>query len=271
MIGEFRRVYRRWRKLRHQNRALLRVSPRACPRRDLRYARAEELDDTFRSPALHGEWAELECIFAATCSIEDGKTGGVNPGDRRALYYLVRGLKPRRVLEIGTHVGASTFHIAAALERNRHEDPADTGHLTTVDIEDVNNECTASWKRLGLSMSPAGMMATLGCEDRVRFVCDDSVSFLENSAERFDFIFLDGSHAARLVYQEIPLALSVLSDGGSILLHDYFPENRPLWSDGEVVPGPCLAVRRLRSEDAKIDVMPPGALPCPGPRNLVVR
>jgi hypothetical protein len=215
MIGEFRRVYRRWRKLRHQNRALLRVSPRACPRRDLRYARAEELDDTFRSPALHGEWAELE--------------------------------------------------------RNRHEDPADTGHLTTVDIEDVNNECTASWKRLGLSMSPAGMMATLGCEDRVRFVCDDSVSFLENSAERFDFIFLDGSHAARLVYQEIPLALSVLSDGGSILLHDYFPENRPLWSDGEVVPGPCLAVRRLHSEDAEIDVMPLGALPCPGPRNLVVR
>ena len=30
------------------------------------------------------------------------KTGGVNPGDRRALYYLVRGLGLKQVLEIGT-------------------------------------------------------------------------------------------------------------------------------------------------------------------------
>jgi hypothetical protein len=31
-------------------------------------------------------------------------TGGVNPGDRRALYYLVRHTKPAAILEIGTHV-----------------------------------------------------------------------------------------------------------------------------------------------------------------------
>ena len=63
-----------------------------------------------------------------TAYIEDGKTGGVNPGDRRLLYQLTRRLKPRNVLEIGTHVGASTMHIAAAKPRS----------ITTVDIVDVN-------------------------------------------------------------------------------------------------------------------------------------
>ena len=41
--------------------------------------------------------------------------GGMNPGDRRALYYLVRHLRPERVLEIGTLAGASTVHLAMGL------------------------------------------------------------------------------------------------------------------------------------------------------------
>ena len=41
--------------------------------------------------------------------------GGMNPGDRRALYYLVRHLRPDRVLEIGTLAGASTVHLAMGL------------------------------------------------------------------------------------------------------------------------------------------------------------
>jgi len=40
---------------------------------------------------------------------------GVNPGDRRALFHLVQGLRPSSVLEVGTHIGASTVHLAAAL------------------------------------------------------------------------------------------------------------------------------------------------------------
>src|SRR5262245_13632742 len=44
-------------------------------------------------------------------------TGGVNPGDQRAIYQLIRHLAPRSVLEFGTHVGASTSHIAIALRQ----------------------------------------------------------------------------------------------------------------------------------------------------------
>ena len=45
------------------------------------------------------------------------KWGGVNPGDRQAVYYLIMALKPQNVLEVGTHIGASMPHIARALKR----------------------------------------------------------------------------------------------------------------------------------------------------------
>jgi predicted O-methyltransferase YrrM len=45
-------------------------------------------------------------------------TGGVNPGDRKALFFLIRYFQPKNVLEIGTHIGASTVNIAAALNYN---------------------------------------------------------------------------------------------------------------------------------------------------------
>ena len=33
------------------------------------------------------------------------------------------------------------------------------------------------------------------------------------------------------VYREVPLALGLLKPGGIILLHDFYPGARPLWSD----------------------------------------
>jgi predicted O-methyltransferase YrrM len=40
--------------------------------------------------------------------------------ERLILYSLIRGLRPQRVLEIGTHYGSSAAIIAAALEDNEH-------------------------------------------------------------------------------------------------------------------------------------------------------
>lgn len=80
---------------------------------------------------------------------------------------------------------------------------------------------------------------------------------------RFDLIFLDGGHEASTVYQEVPAALKLLNPGGLILLHDIYPDQRPLWSDGFVVPGPWLAIERFKKEGAKVTVKPLGALPWP--------
>jgi predicted O-methyltransferase YrrM len=186
-----------------------------------------------------------------TAYIEDGKTGGVNPGDRRLLYQLTRWLKPRTVLEIGTHVGASTMHIAAAKPHS----------ITTVDIMDVNAP-DSYWHKAGLPMSPRDALRGA----RVNFIRDDSISFLDRTTDKFDLIFLDGAHSYEKMLAEIPRALKCLAKDGLILLHDYFPDGNPLWKEEPVTPGPFEAVRELQRHGADFKVTPFGELPWPTKR-----
>jgi hypothetical protein len=65
------------------------------------------------------------------------------------------------------------------------------------------------------------------------------------------------------VYEEVSAALRLLSPSGLVLLHDYFPNNRPLWNDNAVVPGPHLAVSRMTREGVGLQVLPFGNLPWP--------
>jgi len=189
------------------------------------------------------------------------KTGGVNPGDRRAIYYLINAIKPTSVLEIGTHIGASTIHIASALHKNLDKS------MTTVDIVDVNSRTEHPWSKYGkfhspaLESTPLQMVEKLSYSSFVDFVVNDSFDYMTSCKQTFDFIFLDGDHLATTVYREIPAALNLLNPNGVILLHDYFPEGKPLWSNGIVVPGPFLAVKRLINEGMSATVLPLGELP----------
>lgn len=189
-------------------------------------------------------------------ALPDG-TGGVNPGDRRALYYLIAGLRPSKVLEIGTHIGASTVHIAAALAS---ASDVHSPKLVSVDISDVNDPIGRPWQSYGSNASPRAMIQALEL-DFVEFEVLPSLDYLTKSKEKFDFIFLDGDHSASTVYRELPAAMRCLTPGGFVLLHDYFPDLRPLWSDGSVLPGPFLAVERLSREYPALRVIPLGALP----------
>jgi len=228
----------------------------------LRRTTQAELAAMFSSAAIAREWPAVATAIDQIVVIEDMKTGGVNPGDRRALYYLTRALRARRVLEIGTHVGASTIHIAAAMKRNGG-DAGDECRLVTVNISDVNNADDAYWKRAGLACSPRDAAAAIGLAHCAAFVTMDSISYLDAHDERFDLIFLDGDHTAQNVYREIPRALQHLRPEGAVIMHDVFPGLRPLWRDGAVVPGPFLAVQRFRNEGAEIELLPLGALPWP--------
>lgn len=182
--------------------------------------------------------------------------GGINPGDRRALFYLVWTLRPMKVLEVGTHIGASTLYIARALKYI-----SDEAKVTTVDILDVNHPQTGAWKKLGLPMSPATCADHLDCLDHIVFRTAPSLEFMERAKDRFDLIFLDGDHSASAVYREVSAALRILNDNGVILLHDYYPHARPLFPDGNVISGPCRAMQRIVRENTKIEVKPLGALP----------
>lgn len=202
------------------------------------------------------EWPAVATEIDHTVTIADLKTGGVNPGDRRAIYQLIRYFKPMHVLEVGTHVGASTLHIAAALRSNG------SGALTTVDVVDVN-AFDGPWAQHGLRCSPVDAITRVDMLSRVRFVQGRSVDFLGVPAEsaEYDFIFLDGDHEATTVYQELPLAIARLRAGGTILLHDYFPNGEALWKDSPAICGPFEACAKLKSEGTTLDVFPLGELP----------
>jgi len=185
-------------------------------------------------------------------------TGGVNIGDQQAIYYLIRQFKPQNILEVGTFVGCSTVHIALAIK-----DIPDA-KLTTVDIRDVNDTETKPWIEKGSKHSPSENVAQVGCRDKVTFVAQDSKQYLNDyKGAKYDFIFLDGSHKSTDVYLEIAHSLNILTDNGIILLHDYFPDNTPLWKESpRIIPGPFLGVERIRKENQdKVHSIPLGNLP----------
>jgi predicted O-methyltransferase YrrM len=193
--------------------------------------------------------------------------GGVNPGDRRALYSIIKYLKPTSVLEIGTHIGASTVHIARALKDLQARNSDTKYELTSVDIVNVNDPVSGPWTTYGSTYSPADMMHRLGCERSVTFHTENSLDYLSKCDKKYDLIFLDDNHDAAHVYQEIPLALTLLKPNNYMVLHDFFPDNRRLWANSPAVQGPWLATQRLENEGAAIKVLPLGTLPWPTKHN----
>lgn len=263
MFDALIRRLRLFKHLQSERRALDQIKPAKADASRLRRIGPADLQAIFQPPESASEWAEVSAELERIVHLEDMKTDGVNPGDRRALYHLVRALKPKRILEIGTNVGASTLNIAAAVKRTMTTDATGTHKLVTVDIRDVNDAPNAYWKLCNLPRPPRDNIAALGMAPCVTFVTTASLAYLDACSEQFDLIFLDGDHGASTVYQEIPKALRVLSQGGTILLHDFFPQNRPLWSNNAVIVGPQLGCERLQREGANFKVLPLGALPWP--------
>jgi len=227
---------------------------------NLRKFTEAELVSIFKSEEIERHWQLAKQRLQEVCRIEDLTTDGVNTGDRRAIWYLVHALRPKSILECGTHVGASTIHLASAM-KSVHDATQEPWKITTLDIYDVNDGPESYWKKYGLALSPRQMMAEYGCESHVEFLPEPSLSYLPRCQDRFDFIFLAGDHTSSTVYREIQIALQRLNKNGVILLHDFFPDHRPLWKNGSMVYGPYEAAKRLKSESVPIRVIPLGKLP----------
>ncbi len=225
-----------------------------CDTNNLKKLSRDELSGFFTLTRLNEEWDGASRVVNRLRLSEF--TFGVNPGDQRALFYLARAVNANSILEIGTHIGCSTIHLALGLNK-------DTGRLVTVDIRDVNDPISQPWEKHNSQDSPKKLLEYVKRKDIVEFITADSLCFLPECRERFDFIFLDGEHSPTVVYQEIQSAIKLLNPGGLILLHDYFPDNKPLWPDGSVVSGPYLAVERLIKENSDIGILPLGDIPWP--------
>lgn len=218
------------------------------------------LPKIFSSQEIAANW-NTKTVSFDNLGIPDS-TGGVNPGDRRALYYICRYLRCSSVLEIGTHIGASTVHLAAAISETCKETGA-VPKLVTVDIRDVNDPISKPWLKRRSRFSPQEALDQLGLSQVVLFMKNKSTNYLRGCDCKYDLIFLDGDHGRKTVYQELPLVLKLLNEGGIVVLHDYYPDGKRIWPERKAMSGPFKATEQLKAEGLGIQILPASPLPWP--------
>ena len=219
--------------------------------------RKQSLDKIFNSIEINNSYNKDKIIFD-NLGIQE-LSGGVNSGDQKAIYFLIKFFKPKKILEFGTHLGASSASIALAMKSEDLEDQK----FSTVDIIDVNDIKTKHWLKYKSKNSALENIKSIGMEKNVNFLVSNSIDFLKNNSQKYDFIFLDGSHRAGYVYNEIHLSLKLLNKNGIILLHDYFPQGKKIWDGKDAIPGPYMGVKKIINLNPDIDVSPFGSLPWP--------
>ena len=132
----------------------------------------------------------------------------------RLLEMLVRMVRPRRVLEIGTFTGYSALSMAAGLEEG--------AELHTVEVDDEQEEFIRSY----FARSPHGHKITLHI--------GSALEIAPKLGEEFDLVFIDGDKREYPDYYRMLMGDGggqPLVHGGSVLIADNI-----LWSGKVVEP-----------------------------------
>ena len=139
----------------------------------------------------------------------------------RLLKMLVRMVRPKRILEVGTFSGYSAICMAEGL--------CDGGMVYTYEIDDELEDFTRPW----IEGSPVA--------DKIRFIIGDAVKEAPRLGVEFDMVFLDGDK--RTYIEAYEMALKVLRPGGFILA------DNTLW-DGHVLEKPRPSDRQTAGIEA---------------------
>ncbi len=124
----------------------------------------------------------------------------------RLLRMLVRMVRPRNILEVGTFSGYSAICMAEGLD--------DGGKVYTFEINDEQEDFTRPW----IEGSPVA--------DKIVFTIGDAIAEAPRLGIEFDMAFIDGDK--RTYTDAYEMALGVVRPGGFILA------DNTLW-DGHVV------------------------------------
>jgi cephalosporin hydroxylase len=121
--------------------------------------------------------------------------------ERLLLYAIVRGIRPARCLEIGTHFGGSTTITCAALD--------DSGQGRVVCVDPNPLVPPAVWEKVA-------HRATL-----LRGSSPDAlVEAYTEAGGPFDFAFIDGDHTHTGVVRDVEGVIEVAAPGAHLLFHD---------------------------------------------------
>lgn len=139
----------------------------------------------------------------------------------RLLKMLVRMIRPKNILEVGTFSGYSAICMAEGLDRG--------GTVYTYEINDELEDFTRPW----IEGSPVA--------DRIRFIIGDALTEAPKLGVEFDMTFIDGDK--RTYIDTYEMALNVLRPGGFILA------DNTLW-DGHVLEKPRPSDRQTAGIEA---------------------
>jgi hypothetical protein len=120
----------------------------------------------------------------------------------KMLYATIRASKPKKLLEIGTHMGTGTKHILLALSKNKEE-----GYeclVTTLDVIDF-------------------VGSTILYDYPCRKLIVNSLEHLNNEND-YDFVVQDGSHEVSNVQQELE-SFNSMTNLKTLWAHDYYLGN----------------------------------------------
>ena len=136
-------------------------------------------------------------------------SGGINLKDQKIIFYLICHYKPKRILEIGTHLGHSLNVISNSLKVSS----LNRSSIDTIDIYNVNqhNKFVKFYKPL----SPANLLKNNKYLHNVRFHSKGSDYFLK-IIKKFNFIFIDGNHTIDQTIKDISNSLKILDKNGII-------------------------------------------------------
>jgi len=124
----------------------------------------------------------------------------------RLLKMIVRMIRPKRILEIGTFSGYSAISMAEGLD--------DDGLLYTYEINDEMEDFTRPW------------IEGSDVADKIKFIIGDALVEAPKLGIQFDLAFMDGD---KRTYRDCyEMVMDILSPGGFILA------DNTLW-DGHVV------------------------------------
>ena len=124
----------------------------------------------------------------------------------RFLSMLVRMIRPKNILEVGTFSGYSAICMAEGLEED--------GHLYTFEINDEQEDFTRPW------------IEGSAVANKITFTIGDAITEAPRLGITFDMVFIDGDKRTYVPTYE--MAMQVTRPGGFILA------DNTLW-DGHVV------------------------------------
>lgn len=126
----------------------------------------------------------------------------------RLLKMLVKMIRPKNILEIGTFAGYSAICLAEGLEEG--------GKVYTFEINDEQEDFTRPW------------IESSAMADRIEFIIGDAIEQAPRLGVEFDMAFIDGDK--RTYIESYEMVMQVLRQGGLILA------DNTLWDEHVIDP-----------------------------------